>query len=104
MKEITMYGEKIIIMQEKYLSNGNTALEGFLKETGEPFLTFTVNLDYTLPENQAFIKNYSENQGVLGELKLAGVISKILTWEKTGFVHVPLCELDLTDIPKCRHA
>lgn len=78
--------------------NGNTAIQLFDKIDGEPIAVATINLGDKLPENQAYIKDYSENEGMLDSLEEAGIITKILDWQQTGYVIVPLCELDLEKI------
>jgi hypothetical protein len=54
----------------------------------------TVNLPgIPLNDDQVFIKNYSENEGMLSALISAGVVSEPLGYVKTGFVEVPFCTL-----------
>lgn len=56
--------------------NGRRAMQLVDAETGEPVLTATSNLvnEPNLGQNQAFIKNYSENSGILDVLIAAGVV------------------------------
>jgi hypothetical protein len=79
-------------------SNGNTSIELF-DEVDGPIAVATVNLDVSLPNDQAYIKNYSENEGMLDALEDAGIVIDVLGMAQTGYVNVPLCQLDLE---KCR--
>ena len=76
--------------------NGNTGIQLFVAETGEPMATATVNLGKKLPKDQAYIKDYSENAGMLEVLKEAGIVKKVIALEPSGLVMIPLCELDLS--------
>jgi len=80
----------------KYL-NGNTALE--LWDEEGPVATATVNMGDKLPKDQAYIKDYSENEGMLEALADAGIVKEVIGRKVSGFVIVPLCTLDLD---KCR--
>jgi hypothetical protein len=79
-------------------SNGNTALQLWNEEEG-PIATATVNMGDKLPKDQAYIKDYSENEGMLEALADAGIVKEVIGWKASGFVTVPLCTLDLD---KCR--
>lgn len=78
---------------KRYL-NGNTAIQLWNEEEGL-IATATVNLGEKLPRNQAYIKDYSENTGMLDVLKEAGIVKKVVSMEQSGWVMIPLCELDL---------
>jgi hypothetical protein len=74
-------------------SNGNTAFELWDKEG--PIATCTVNLGQKLPPDQAYIKDYSENEGMMLSLVNAGIVLYMINLMPSGFVTVPLCQLDL---------
>lgn len=78
-----------------YYANGNTAIQLFGKEDHEPVATATINLYEKLPQNQAYIKDYSENEGMLEVLMEAGIVTKILGYRHNGYIVAPLCELDM---------
>ena len=40
------------------------------------------------------VKNYSENEGMLDVLKEAGVVKQIVGYVQSGFVEIPLVEID----------
>ena len=59
-----------------------------------PVATATVNLpDVPLGKNQVLIKNWSENEGMLDALVAAGVVKPTGETVRSGFVEVPVCEL-----------
>ena len=67
--------------------NGRTALKVYDADTGEPIATATVNLpDQPLPDNHVFIKNWSENEGILDSLVEANYIKPTGRRVNTGFV------------------
>ena len=69
-------GEDCQVKVSKY-DNFRTALR-LVTLSGEPMCTATVNLpDRDLEINEVFIKDYSENEGVLGALQIAGVVNVI---------------------------
>lgn len=58
-----------------YVDNQRPALLLRLMETGEPVVKATVNLpDESVAEKEVFIKDYSENEGILRALVGAGII------------------------------
>jgi hypothetical protein len=81
-----------------YVDSGNTAILLVDKTDGERIATATVNLSEKLPEDQAYIKDYSENVGMLDALKKAGFIKEVLSYRASGFVLIPKCKLDLVKI------
>lgn len=92
-----MSGEHLL----KYIGNygdGSPALALYDNE-GEEAAVVTVSLagyNVTPPEGHVFIKNYSENEGVLKPLIEAGILS-IQDSVKPGgsFVAFPLCKLEV---------
>ena len=86
-------GENLLLFKGEYAEPPNTALQ-LVCETGEPFMTASVNIDEVGP-GQVAIKNYSENEGVMDALIEAGVISQPLFWEQSGFVRIPVCALKI---------
>lgn len=65
---------------------------------GEVISVATVNLDEPLEENQAYIKDYSENAGMLSSLIKAGIVKNIIGEKQTGWVTIKLVELNLEGI------
>lgn len=67
----------------------------YINEDGEiePLLTVTVGVG-VLPPHQVAIKNHSENAGLLTSLQKLGIVKRVVTHITTGFVSIPICELD----------
>lgn len=60
---------------------------------GSPIATATINLpDDAQAENEVFIKDYSENEGMYDALFDAGYVSEITREVSSGFVVVPVAE------------
>jgi len=79
---------------DKYRNNDRTAIQLYEVDTDEPVATATVNLPQVpLKENQVIIKDYSENEGMLLSLVMAGIISEPIAVVKSGFVECPICNL-----------
>jgi len=74
-------------------SNGNTAIMLVDADDGLAVTTVTVNLGNKLPPDQAYIKTYSENEGMLEVLEGAGIVVEVLGYTKCGFAEVPLCRI-----------
>jgi hypothetical protein len=75
-------------------NNGRTAISLYEKDTGEPYCVATVNLpEVMLKEDEVIIKNYSENEGLLDVLIKAGIVSKPIRKEYTGYVTADVCKL-----------
>lgn len=87
-------------LQIGYYENGNTAIQLLDKEDYGLIATATMNLGDKLPENQAYIKDYSENEGMLEALKKAGIINNIIGYKSSGYITAPLCELNMDLLPK----
>ena len=74
--------------------NGRAAIQLSDPETSEPICTASVNVpDIDVPEGHTFIKNYSENEGVLEELIEHCIIEKPIQMISNGFVDIPLCKV-----------
>jgi len=74
--------------------NGRTAIELIEAETGEPIMTATVNIpDVELTNREIIIKNYSENEGVLGFLMENNIVGPVKREVGIGFVSCPIVDL-----------
>jgi hypothetical protein len=79
-------------IQKRQYENGRVALR-LVDEEG-PVATATVNLpNVPLGKNQVLIKSYGENEGMLEALVAAGVVKPTGQTVRSGFVEVPVCEL-----------
>lgn len=82
------------IVRKRQYDNGRPALQLIDAEDGSPIATATVNLpDLPAGPNQVFIKDYSENVGMLDALVAAGVVKPTGQMVRSGYVEVPVCEL-----------
>lgn len=81
--------------------NGRTSLVQ-IAEDGEMDAILSVNMPgINLASDEICIKNYSENEGALGDLIEAGVVSKPNYYVESGFVKIPVCKL-LKEPPKLK--
>lgn len=59
-----------------------------------PMAVATVNIPMFPPaENEVYIKDYSENEGMLEALEEAGIVKRTGRSVSTGFVSIPICKL-----------
>lgn len=71
--------------------DGNDALCAYDSETGEPFATFTSNLEgVLLSEGFAAFKTYSENEGMIEQLVEQGVVELTGRTVNNGFASFPI--------------
>lgn len=84
-------GEKFQIYKDNYSTTGNTALM-LMCEDGEPFCTATVNDDF-LEAGYVLIKDYSENEGIFGDLVANGIVSEEFTSVPIGYTEGKLTKL-----------
>jgi hypothetical protein len=65
-----------------------------MNETGEPMAVATTNLvDEEVGPNQAFIKDYSENSGILEVLSAAGIVKDMGVKKFSGYCTYPLVDV-----------
>ena len=97
---VTFMNEKLTVVKKKYL-NGQHCLELF-DEMGMPFMKATAAIEdfkaepylqFLNNENTVFIKNYSENQGILDALVDAGIVKDTGLTMSSGFTKLNICEL-----------
>lgn len=82
------------IVEKRHYANGRPALQLVNASDGSPVATATVNMpDHPAGPNHVFIKDYSENEGMLAALIEAGVVRDMSMRIMSGFVEVPICEL-----------
>jgi hypothetical protein len=83
-----------LVQAERYPSSGHTALSLYDAQLGIHFATATLNLpDIPLCDTQVFIKDYSENEGMLAALVTAGIVKETGVRVRTGVGFLPICEL-----------
>ena len=83
------------IKLNKY-TNGRIQMQLLDAEDGSPVTTLTVNLpDEPMSEDEAAIKNYSENAGVISFLRENDLVTEIKRVVKSGYVNIPIVKLNL---------
>ena len=86
------FKDSICTLQKATYENGRPRLS-LVDEEG-PVATCTVNMpDVPLGRNQVLIKDYGENETMLVALEAAGVIKPTGQTIRSGFVEIPICEL-----------
>ena len=86
------------VLFSKYLVTGNTAIMLVDADDGKQITTATVNMGAKLPLDQAYIKTYSENKGMLETLEGSGIVVEVIEYAKYGHAEVPLCRLNMDGI------
>lgn len=88
-------GEQCRVLFRKYDSNDRIAIQLTIDGTGEPMATATSNLaeEEIVHSKQTFIKDYSENSGILEVLIAAGIVKDTGVKKRSGF-----CEYTLVDV------
>lgn len=90
-------GYNVTLEKGRY-SNGRTAIIA-KDDDGCMAFTATVNLpEYIISNDEAFIKDYSENEGVLDFLIENNIVEKVIKYVPSGYVNIPLCKLNLNII------
>lgn len=90
----------VCVVEFAEYNNGRTAISLIEKKTGYPYSVATVNLpNVPLEKDEVIIKNYSENEGILDALINAGIVSKPIRKEYTGYVTADVCKLLYTVQP-----
>lgn len=99
--EIELNGEVVTLHRSNYIHNGQNSLEAFIdhKNTegevvySEPYAKLSVCLkEHNIPTTEIFIKDWSENEGMLAQLINQGVV-RFIKNVPTGFVQAALCEI-----------
>lgn len=84
------YKEWNVELRHVFYDNGRAALQLIDADDGEPVATATTNLpDEPLEEGEAFVKDYSENRGMLDWLVKNGLAVPT----GRGFVSIPVVKL-----------
>lgn len=78
----------------KSYSNGRIAIQLLDNISNELIAVATINLpDQFLNSNEVFIKNWSENEGILKSLQQANIIGPVIESVETEFVKAQKCKL-----------
>ena len=85
-------GEDCAVETARY-GNGRLAIE-LVCADGAPMACATVNLpNVPMGADEAAIKDYSENEGMLAAMMSAGIVSAPMRWVESGWVRVPICRI-----------
>lgn len=83
-----------VIIEKAHYENKRIALRAVDAYNGEPVATITVNMPHlTCPPGYTWIKNHSENEGIMEQLVEAGVLESPVADNPSGFVTVYLCKV-----------
>ena len=93
MKTVRFQQWDCVVEKGKY-GNGRPALILNDAHTGEEVARATVKLpNVEAGRNEVFIRNYSENEGMLNALQAAGVVRETGDYVACDFALIPRCEL-----------
>ena len=72
---VTIHNTECTLVFSRYQNNNRISLQLMELETGEPYMTASVNMpDIYLSDDMICIKNYSENEGILDVLINAHIV------------------------------
>ena len=93
-KIVEFYDTKCVIAVREY-DNKRIAIELLDMNDKSPFAVASVNLpDFVIGKDMVFIKDYSENEGMLRTLVEADIVQDTGETAPSGYVDVPLCVLN----------
>lgn len=92
---IVQFGQwKCRPVAKHYMDGDRKALALHDIEDGAPVAIATVNLpEKACEEDEVFIKDWTENEGMLSALLQAGIVEEPHRSAATGFVIAPVCKL-----------
>ncbi len=96
MKGMYFRGTEVVVELSKYTANDRTAIVLYDAEDGLPYATATSNAsdNVQLAEDEVFIKNYSENEGILEFLEENNIVKDTHKLLYTGnYVSLNICKL-----------
>lgn len=94
MKKLNYKGYECVLRFSKYQHGNRTAIELYDANDGDRVAVATTNLpDEPLGEDEVFIKDYSENEGMVDFLVKEGIIERTSEAVKSGYVSIPKCKL-----------
>lgn len=97
------YSQGLMRLQWGRYDNGRVALQLADAETGEPIAKATVNIpEIEIAADEAFIKNWSENEGMLEALIEAGLVTQTVMAGSSNHVDAPIVRwaVALPEIPE----
>jgi hypothetical protein len=92
--ELKHLDEKCDLYMGRYDHNNTMALQ-YKDERGMPVAQPTVNVPHeNILPSQVFVKNYSENEGMLDHLLEKDIVMEPERYVKSGHVEVPVCYIN----------
>jgi len=74
--------------------NGRIALQLYSVEDGQPYATASINLpEQDIKPDEVAIKDYSENEGILDAIVIAGLVETPHRFVRSGMVRIPVCRI-----------
>lgn len=94
------YASYDVYLKKGFYANGRIAIKAFDFE-GAPAFVATVNVpEEDIGNDEMFIKDYAENQGVLAFLRENHIVTDLVRYVKSGYVDIPLCKFDIKQLNK----
>lgn len=93
---VTHKGTDCDLYVGRYAEGMGVALQLVERATGEPWTKATVNIPemaHALLPGQVFVKDWSENEGVMAALEQAGVARRTDRFVNTGYVRATIADL-----------
>lgn len=79
--------------------NDRLAIQLVDREDGSLVAKATLNVpEISVGPDEAVIKNYSENEGMLEALQEAGLVLAIVGWAQSRFVTCPIVKIDVSKL------
>lgn len=97
-KELSFGGKDWLVEKSTYASNENLALALVDKEEGYVANMITVNTGEELPKHIAYVKDYSENEGMIEALEKEGMIENMLGYKPSGLENLVKVEFNLEGV------
>jgi Domain of unknown function (DUF4313) len=89
-----VFKDWVCSVQKHQYDNGRLALQLVDAVDGDPIARATVNLpNEQIAEGEIFVKNHSENEGMLQALQQAGIVEPTGRMVVSGFVKVPVAKV-----------
>ena len=85
-------GTLLAVEVGQYL-NGQHCIKLFDSMNKIPYAVATVAIELELKKDEVAIKDYSENEGILRSLIMAGIIHEPHKFYSSGFVQIPISKL-----------
>lgn len=95
-KELFYNNEKVKCFLSKYNEPMNNAIF-MMNDKDERVAVCSTNLDFELSKNEVFIKNYSENEGMLQFLVQNNVVKIPTKCINSEYAMIPICELNIEE-------